>query len=98
MDNKKYIEELEKNIPEEKLKEIKKMFTKKKDVDSLIKEHLDQAKKLKEKKFQARFKAVLNDLKKFQDKISDEDIEKLHHTLVNRYGVKKEENQEDNQE
>lgn len=70
----------------------------KKDIDSLIKEHLDQAKKLKEKKFQARFKTVLNDLKKFQDKISDEDIEKLHHTLVNRYGVKKEENQEINQE
>lgn len=70
----------------------------KKDIDSLIKEHLDQAKKLKEKKFQIKFKTVLNDLKKFQDKISDEDIEKLHHTLVNRYGVKKEENQEINQE
>jgi galactokinase/mevalonate kinase-like predicted kinase len=70
----------------------------KKDIDTLIKEHLDQAKKLKEKKFQSRFKNILNDLRKFQDKISDEDIEKLHHTLVNRYGVKKEENQEINQE
>lgn len=70
----------------------------KKDIDSLIKEHLDQAKKLKEKKFQIKFKTVLADLRKFQDKISVEDIEKLHHTLVSRYGVKKEENQEDNQE
>lgn len=72
----------------------------KKDIDSLIKEHLDQAKKLREKKFQIRFKEVLADLKKYQDKITDEDIEKLHHTLVNRYGVKKEENQDnqDNQE
>lgn len=69
----------------------------KKDIDSLIKEHLDQAKKLKEKKFQIKFKTVLADLRKFQDKISDEDIEKLHHTLVSRYGVKKEENQEINQ-
>ncbi len=71
----------------------------KKDIDSLIKEHLDQAKKLKEKKFQIMFKEVLSDLKKYQDKISDEDIEKLHHTLVNRYGIKKDiENQEINQE
>lgn len=70
----------------------------KKDIDSLIKEHLDQAKKLKEKKFQIKFKTVLADLRKFQDKISVEDIEKLHHTLVSRYGVKKEENQEINQE
>lgn len=69
----------------------------KKDIDSLIKEHLDQAKKLKEKKFQIKFKTVLADLRKFQDKISVEDIEKLHHTLVSRYGVKKEENQEINQ-
>lgn len=69
----------------------------KKDIDSLIKEHLDQAKKLKEKKFQIKFKTVLADLRKFQDKISDEDIEKLHHTLVSRYGVRKEENQEINQ-
>lgn len=68
----------------------------KKDIDTLIKEHLDQAKKLKEKKFQSRFKSVLNDLRKFQDKISDEDIEKLHHTLVNRYGAKAEENKEEN--
>lgn len=70
----------------------------KKDIDSLIKEHLEQAKKLREKKFQKRFKEVIADLRKYQDKISDEDIEKLHHTLVNRYGVKKEENQELNQE
>ena len=67
----------------------------KKDIDSLIKEHLEQAKKLREKKFQIRFKEVLADLKKYQDKITDEDIEKLHHTLVGRYGTKKEEqNQE----
>ncbi len=70
----------------------------KKDIDTLIKEHLEQAKKLKEKKFQSRFKNILNDLRKFQDKISDEDIEKLHHTLVNRYGAKKEEIQEENQD
>ena len=44
----------------------------KKDIDSLIKEHLDQAKKLKEKKFQIRFKEVLSDLKKLKDKISDD--------------------------
>lgn len=62
----------------------------KKDIDSLIKEHLEQAKKLKEKKFQIRFKNILSDLKKYQDKMSDEEIEKLHHTLVNRYGEKKE--------
>lgn len=70
----------------------------KKDIDSLIKEHLDQAKKLKEKKFQIRFKNLFKTLEKYQDKISDEDIEKLTHTLVNRYGVKKLKENQDNQE
>lgn len=65
----------------------------KKDIDSLIKEHLDQVKKLKEKKFQSRFKTILSDLKKYQDKMTDEEIEKLHQTLVNKYENKKEEHQ-----
>ena len=66
----------------------------KKDIDSLIKEHLEQAKKLKEKKFQERFKTVLSDLKKYQDKMTDEEIEKLHHTLINKYGKKSKDNQD----
>lgn len=69
----------------------------KKDVDSLIKEHLDQVKKLKEKKFQERFKIIFSDLKKYQDKMTDEEIEKLHHTLVNKYGAKKSKENQDNQ-
>lgn len=68
----------------------------KKDIDSLIKKYSDDIKKLKEKKFQNRFKVIISDLKKYQDKISDEEIDKLHHTLVNRYSLKKEENQGNN--
>lgn len=69
----------------------------KKDIDSLIKEHLDQAKKLREKKFQKRFKTLLKTFEKYQDKISDEDIEKLTHTLINRYGAKKVKENQENQ-
>ena len=69
----------------------------KKDIDSLIKEHLEQVKKLKEKKFQNRFKNLFKTLEKYQDKISDEDIEKLTHTLVNRYGAKKSKENQENQ-
>lgn len=66
----------------------------KKDVDTLINEHLEQVKKLRQKKFEKRFKIIIKDLEKYQDKISDEDIEKLHHTFMNRYGKKSKENQE----
>lgn len=69
----------------------------KKDINSLIKEHLDQAKKLREKKFQKRFKTLLKTFEKYQDKISDEDIEKLTHTLINRYGAKKVKENQENQ-
>lgn len=68
----------------------------KKDIDSLIQEHLNQVKKLKEKKFQSRFKTVLSDLKKYQDKMTDEEIEKLHQTLVHKYENKKEEETQEN--
>ena len=68
----------------------------KKDIDSLIKDHLNQVKKLKEKKFQMRFKNLFKTLEKYQDKISDEDIERLTNTLIHRYGAKVDENKEEN--
>ena len=70
----------------------------KKDIDSLIKEHLDQAKKLKEKKFQDKFKDLFSRLRKYQDKITDEDIELINHNLDKKYGKKPKENQENQEE
>ena len=69
----------------------------KKDVDSLIKEHLDQVKKLKEKKFQEKFKNLFARLKKYQDKITDEDIELINHNLDKKYGTKKSKENQENQ-
>lgn len=59
-----------------------------KDVDTLIKEHQDQVKKLQEKKFNQKFKKIIDIFKKYQNKITDEDVEKMVENIKNKYTQK----------
>lgn len=59
------------------------MTTKKtnKSVDDLIKEHLSNVKKLKEKKFKNKYKNILNILKKNQEILTDENVKDLYEII-----------------
>lgn len=59
-----------------------------KDIDTLIKQHQEQVKKLQEKKFNQKFKKIIDIFKKYQNKITDEDIEKMVENIKNKYTQK----------
>lgn len=58
-------------------------------IDDLIKQHQNQVKKLQEKKFNQKFKPIINIFKKYQNKITDEDIQKMVENIDNKYSQKK---------
>lgn len=59
------------------------------DIDELIKARKDELKKLQEKKFNQKFKPIINTFKKYQNKITDEDIQKMVENIDNKYSQKK---------
>lgn len=58
------------------------------DIDELIKARKDELKKLQEKKFNQKFKPIIDILKKYQNKITDEDIQKMIENINNKYSQK----------
>ncbi|PKZ29050.1 hypothetical protein CYJ41_06360 [Campylobacter ureolyticus] len=59
------------------------------DIDELIKAQKEQLKKLQEKKFNHKFKPIIDIFKKYQNKITDEDIQKMVENIDNKYSQKK---------
>lgn len=59
------------------------------DIDELIKARKDELKKLQEKKFNYKFKPIIDIFKKYQNKITDEDIQKMVENIDNKYSQKK---------
>lgn len=59
------------------------------DIDELIKARKDELKKLQEKKFNQKFKSIIDIFKKYQNKITDEDIQKMVENIDNKYSQKK---------
>ena len=59
------------------------------DIDELIKQHQNQVKKLQEKKFNQKFKPIIEIFKKYQNKITDEEIAKMVENINNKYSQKK---------
>ena len=55
----------------------------------LIKTEKEKIKKLQEKKFNLKFKPIINTFKKYQNKITDEDIQKMVENIDNKYSQKK---------
>ena len=58
-------------------------------IDELIKARKDELKKLQEKKFNLKFKPIINTFKKYQNKITDEEIAKMVENIDNKYSQKK---------
>lgn len=58
------------------------------DIDELIKQHQNQVKKLQEKKFNQKFKPIIEIFKKYQNKITEEDIQKMVENISNKYNKK----------
>lgn len=58
-------------------------------IDELIKTEKEKIKKLQEKKFNLKFKPIINTFKKYQNKITDEDIQKMIEDISNKYSQKK---------
>ena len=58
------------------------------DIDELIKARKDELKKLQEKKFNQKFKPIIDIFKKYQNKITDEDIQKMVENIDNKYSKK----------
>lgn len=71
------------------LMEVTYMNKKITNIDDLIKQHQNQVKKLQEKKFNQKFKPIINIFKKYQNKITDEDIQKMVENIDNKYSQKK---------
>lgn len=59
------------------------------DIDKLIKVQKEQLKKLQEKKFNQKFKPIIDIFKKYQNKITDEEIAKTVENIDNKYSQKK---------
>ncbi|WP_285959192.1 hypothetical protein [Thomasclavelia spiroformis] len=59
------------------------------DIDELIKTQKEQLKKLQEKKFNQKFKSIIDIFKKYQNKITNEDIQKMVENIDNKYSQKK---------
>ena len=59
------------------------------DIDKLIKVQKEQLKKLQEKKFNQKFKPIIDIFKKYKNKITDEDIQKMVKNIDNKYSQKK---------
>lgn len=59
------------------------------DIDKLIKVQKEQLKKLQEKKFNQKFKPIIDIFKKYQNKITDEEIVKMVENIDNKYSQKK---------
>jgi hypothetical protein len=59
------------------------------DIDKLIKVQKEQLKKLQEKKFNQKFKPIIDIFKKYQNKITDEEIAKIVENIDNKYSQKK---------
>ena len=59
------------------------------DIDELIKARKDELKKLQEKKFNQKFKSIIDIFKKYQNKITDEEIAKMVENIDNKYSQKK---------
>lgn len=59
------------------------------DIDKLIKVQKEQLKKLQEKKFNQKFKPIIDIFKKYQNKITDEEIAKMVENIDNKYSQKK---------
>lgn len=59
------------------------------DIDELIKAQKEQLKKLQEKKFNQKFKPIIDIFKKYQNKITDEEITKMVENIDNKYSQKK---------
>ena len=59
------------------------------DIDELIKVQKEQLKKLQEKKFNQKFKPIIDIFKKYQNKITDEEIVKMIENIDNKYSQKK---------
>jgi Asp-tRNA(Asn)/Glu-tRNA(Gln) amidotransferase C subunit len=55
------------------------------DIDKLIKVQKEKIKKLQEKKFNQKFKPIIDIFKKYQNKITDEDIQKMVENIDNKY-------------
>lgn len=58
------------------------------DIDELIKARKDELKKLQEKKFNQKFKPIIDIFKKYQNKITDEEIAKMVENINNKYSQK----------
>jgi hypothetical protein len=58
-------------------------------IDELIKTEKEKIKKLQEKKFNLKFKPIINTFKKYQNKITDEEIAKIVENIDNKYSQKK---------
>lgn len=58
-------------------------------IDELIKTEKEKIKKLQEKKFNLKFKPIINTFKKYQNKITDEEIAKMVKNIDNKYSQKK---------
>ena len=59
------------------------------DIDELIKARKDELKKLQEKKFNQKFKPIINIFKKCQNEITNEEIAKMVENINNKYSQKK---------
>jgi hypothetical protein len=58
-------------------------------IDELIKTEKEKIKKLQEKKFNLKFKPIIDIFKKYQNKITDEEIAKIVENIDNKYSQKK---------
>ena len=58
------------------------------DIDELIKTQKEQIKQLQEKKFNYKFKPIIDIFKKYQNKITDEEIAKMVENINNKYSQK----------
>lgn len=58
-------------------------------IDELIKTEKEKIKKLQEKKFNLKFKPIIDIFKKYQNKITDEEIAKMVENIDNKYSQKK---------
>ena len=58
------------------------------DIDELIKTQKEQLKKLQEKKFNYTIKPIIDIFKKYQNKITDEEIAKMVENINNKYSQK----------
>jgi uncharacterized protein YbcC (UPF0753/DUF2309 family) len=59
------------------------------DIDELIKLQKEKVKKLEEKRFNDKFKPIISIFKKYQNKITDEEISKMVENIDNKYSQKK---------